>query len=108
MAGNVAGGQWSLVREELIDAAATEGGLWLRARRPGESFAPLGMGGQRQSLHDFMIHRRVPRQVRDRVPLLVNAQGVVWVVGLRLDEGARVTADTASVLRVSIARDTAA
>ncbi len=98
----------AVVWEEVVDARVAAGGLWLRGRLPGESFAPLGMGGRHRSLHDFMIDRRVPRHVRDRVPLLVNAEGVVWVVGLRLDERARVTADTASVLHLRIARNTAA
>lgn len=43
---------------------------WLRTRQPGDRFAPLGMGGHRQKIKAWMIDRKVPPSMRDRVPLL--------------------------------------
>jgi tRNA(Ile)-lysidine synthase len=41
-------------------------------------------------LHNFFIDTKVPREWRDRVPLLVGEQGIAWVVGYRIAEWAKV------------------
>jgi tRNA(Ile)-lysidine synthase len=87
-----------------IDAAAAEGGLWLRTRRRGERFQPLGLDGHHQSLHDFMNSAKIPREARDRLPLLVNGDGIVWVCGFRLDHRARVTPATRDTLHLTFTK----
>lgn len=67
--------------------------LFARYRRPGDSFYPLGMGG-RKKLHDFFVDAKVPREVRDTVPLVTTATDIVWVAGLRLDARWRVREET--------------
>ena len=42
----------------------------LRTRRPGDRFKPKGMGGQSRKLKDWMIDRKIPRYLRDRMPLV--------------------------------------
>jgi len=42
----------------------------LRLRRPGDRFAPLGLDGHTQKLKQWMIDRKIPQHVRDRLPLL--------------------------------------
>ena len=42
----------------------------LRLRRPGDRFAPLGLDGHMQKLKQWMIDRKIPQHVRDRLPLL--------------------------------------
>ncbi|MCY3779687.1 MAG: tRNA lysidine(34) synthetase TilS [Chloroflexi bacterium] len=42
----------------------------LRSRRPGDRFKPKGMGGQSRKLKDWMIDRKIPRYLRDRIPLV--------------------------------------
>ena len=85
----------------VIDAQVGQGGLWVRPRRPGEAFQPLGLGGRSRTLHEFMIDARLPAEVRDRVPLVVNAEHVVWVGGFRLDHRARVTPATRAAWRLT-------
>ncbi len=53
----------------------------LRTRRPGDRFKPKGMGGQSRKLKNWMIDRKVPRYVRDRIPL-VTADGDVIAICL--------------------------
>jgi tRNA(Ile)-lysidine synthase len=43
----------------------------LRTRQPGDRFAPLGMGGQTRSLKKWLIDKKIPQHVRDRLPLLL-------------------------------------
>lgn len=87
----------------LLDPASLGGGVSVRSRRPGDRFQPLGMTHQKK-LQDFFTDARVPRSWRDRVPLLVSAQGIAWVVGHRIAHWAQVkekeTPD-APVLRVT-------
>ena len=40
-------------------------------------------------LHNFFIDEKVPREWRDRVPLLVGDRGIAWVVGYRIAEWAK-------------------
>lgn len=71
------------------------GGLWLRARIPGERFTPLGMPGQRVRLAEWMTNLKLARRARPLYPLLVDGTGaLVWVVGLRLAHDFRVRVGT--------------
>ncbi len=63
--------------------------LWVRPRRDGDRFHPLGMP-QSKKLQDFMVDSKIPRSWRDRVPLLVAPKGIAWVVGWRIAEWAKV------------------
>jgi tRNA(Ile)-lysidine synthase len=90
----------------FLDLEAIGSPLWLRRRQPGDSFRPLGMGGHAVKLADFLTNRKVPQAVRDRLPLLVGPQGIVWVCGQHLDERARVRDQTKSVLAVRLAQGT--
>ena len=76
--------------------------LEVRTRRSGDWFRPSGMGGKSKKLHDFFIDAKVPRQRRERVPLLATPSAILWVVGFRLDERFRPDADTKNVLTVTV------
>jgi tRNA(Ile)-lysidine synthase len=83
-----------------LDADVTGGDLVLRSRHPGDRFRPLGLAGEKK-LQDFFVDARVPRPERDAVPLVCGKPGIVWVVGHRIDERARVTESTRRVLRLA-------
>jgi tRNA(Ile)-lysidine synthase len=87
-----------------LDAQAAAGGLWLRTRRPGDRFQPLGLDGCSVKLADFLTNQKVPRAARDRLPLLVGAAGILWVCGQRLDERCAVESATQTVLMVRMMR----
>ncbi len=57
----------------------------VRNRRPGDRIRPLG-GKERRRLKDLLIARRVPRHLRDRLPLLVIDGLLAWVPGVTIDE----------------------
>jgi len=82
---------------EVADADRVQFPLHVRGRRPGDRFAPLGLGGEKK-LKDFYIDERVPFYDRYRVPLLCDRQKIIWVVGLRLSDAVRVTSETKKVL----------
>ena len=66
--------------------------LRVRSRRRGDRLRPAGLGGRRKKLQDLLVDRKVPREQRDSVPLVVDGDGrIVWVVGLAVAEDFRVT-----------------
>jgi tRNA(Ile)-lysidine synthase len=82
-----------------LDRATLHEPLILRTRRPGDRFRPQGMGGHAPRLSDWMINAKIPHHVRDRLPLLVAAEEIVWVCGWRVSETAIVRDTTRSVAR---------
>ena len=70
-----------------LDATRVGKSAWLRTRVAGERFQPLGMSHTKK-LQDFMVDEKIPREWRDRVPLLVTPRGVAWVAGCRVAEWA--------------------
>ncbi len=88
----------------LLDAGALRGPLALRPRRPGDRFHPSGMGGTSVLVREFLINVKLPRQVRDRWPLLVSGEDIVWVVGWRVDERFLVTPTTRQAVEISLRR----
>jgi len=87
-----------------LDADVCSGPLTLRTRLPGDRIAPQGMDGRHMKLNELMINTKTPRAARDRMPLLICDEGIVWACGLRIDEHARVTPATRRVLRLRFIR----
>jgi tRNA(Ile)-lysidine synthase len=87
--------------EVLLDGALLGEGLILRGPRPGDRFAPAGMGGQTKTLADYLSERKVPRHRRAFVPVLTTEGGeIVWIVSMRAAQVAQVTPATRRVVRV--------
>ena len=82
-----------------VAAGAVQLPLAVRSRRPGDRFHPLGAPGARK-LQDFFVDTHVAREARDRVPLVVDGDTMVWVAGLRIDERYKVTPATRSVIHL--------
>ncbi|HNQ21786.1 MAG TPA: tRNA lysidine(34) synthetase TilS [Phycisphaerae bacterium] len=85
--------------EAYLDFAALQPPLVLRSRRPGDRFWPLGAPGSKK-VSDFLIDAKVEPQERERVLLLCDHFGPVWVIGYRIDERAKVTGQTQQVLHL--------
>ncbi|MGC9399894.1 MAG: tRNA lysidine(34) synthetase TilS [Anaerolineae bacterium] len=84
-----------------LDAEAVGVHPLLRTRRPGDRFAPHGMGGAHVHVSDFLINVKVPQRWRDHLPLLVGEAGILWIVGWRVSEHALVRGDSARVVQLS-------
>jgi tRNA(Ile)-lysidine synthase len=74
------------------------GSLAVRNRRPGDRFRPLGLNG-RKKLQDYFVDRKIPRERRDEVLLVVDANDrIVWVAGHQIDDEFRVTDGSQGVI----------
>jgi tRNA(Ile)-lysidine synthase len=77
----------------------------LRTRRPGDRFIPFGHTHS-MKLKDFFINKKIPRQWRQRLPLLVShADEIIAVAGVEIAEPFRVTQTTQNILRLSLELD---
>jgi tRNA(Ile)-lysidine synthase len=90
----------------LLDAAKVCGPLCLRYPRAGDRVRPLGMQGRRK-LQDLFVDARVPRHARSRVPVVVDAERILWVIGFCISEDVRLDSSTVQALRLEAGQEDA-
>jgi tRNA(Ile)-lysidine synthase len=73
--------------------------LEVRPTIPGDRFVPMGAGGA-QKLKKFFIDHHIPRHVRNQTTVLSDAERIIWVMGHRMSDAVKVTAQTTRVLGV--------
>ena len=82
----------------VLDGTSIAWPLRVRSRRPGDRLKPLGAPGHRK-LQDLFVDRKIPRAARDRVPIVVDAEGrILWVAGVAVAEECRATVSGASMV----------
>lgn len=59
-------------------------------------------GGKRKTAARYMIDEKIPRHLRDQIPLLAEGSHVLWVIGYRISEYYKITDDTKTVLEVTL------
>ncbi|OQA19418.1 MAG: tRNA(Ile)-lysidine synthase [bacterium ADurb.Bin363] len=75
--------------------------LFLRNRRKGDRFIPLGMRGKKK-LKDFFIDEKVSKFKRDKVPLIADSKDIMWVVGMRIDDRFKIQAHTDKIVTIEV------
>ena len=93
--------QWQV----FLDRDAAGKKLILRPRRSADRFWPLGQSGPPTSVSSFMINAKIPRAWRDSIPLLTSPTNVLWVVGWRMSEQAKISEETDRVLVLTFSKD---
>ncbi|MEW5825781.1 MAG: tRNA lysidine(34) synthetase TilS [Candidatus Bipolaricaulota bacterium] len=88
---------------EYADADRVALPLAVRSRRPGDVVVPLGMSGPVR-VASLLAGARVGRNDRAGIPLVVDADKVVWVVGVRLSEEVKLSEATRNVVKLSARR----
>ena len=81
-----------------LDASRLPKKLEIRARHPGDRFAPFGMDGHTLKLSDFFINEKLPQRAREAWPLLCSGETVIWVPGYRPAHPFRLTDKTRQVM----------
>ncbi len=87
----------------LVNADKIPGPLTVRTRRRGDRLRPVGMRGT-VKLQDFFVNAKVPRADRDRIPLVLCGDAIVWIVGHRVSGDFRVTDKTRRSVRLEASR----
>jgi tRNA(Ile)-lysidine synthetase-like protein len=87
-----------------LDADRVRLPLTLRSRRPGDRLHLPGVAGATK-LQDLLVDAKIPRRERDRVGVVVAANGIVWLAGQRTAGWALADAGSARVLRLTVLRN---
>jgi tRNA(Ile)-lysidine synthase len=86
-----------------VDYSKTGNKLIVRSRKTGDRFQPLGMQ-QTKKIGEYMLDAKIPQELRENIPIVVSAAGIVWVAGYRIDERVKVTETTKKILCLKLAR----
>jgi tRNA(Ile)-lysidine synthase len=98
-------GESAQVLGAAVQASRVALPLSVRSRERGDRLKPLGLGGRTKKLQDFLVDRKVAREQRDSVPLVVDSAGrIVWVVGHPVAEDFRVTEPSQGVILLKARR----
>jgi tRNA(Ile)-lysidine synthase len=84
-----------------LDGAIIDNSVYLRTRRDGDSYRYNGMTRRlKKVFNDYGI----PPFMRDGIPVICDRDGILWVVGLPVRDGAR-PLSKASTLRITVLFD---
>lgn len=85
---------------QYFDYDKIKGDVSIRRRSSGDRFNPFGMTGSKK-LKDYFIDEKVPRDLRDTIPLIMDNENIVWVIGYRTSEIYKVENNTEKILKVT-------
>ncbi|WP_196604966.1 tRNA lysidine(34) synthetase TilS [Pectinatus haikarae] len=88
----------------FIDKSKLAGRLKVRLRKNGDVFSPKGLNGHKK-LKDLFIDNKIPRASRDKIPVLFDDRGIVWVAGIQQDSRCVPTEKTTVFIRLSLLDD---
>ena len=75
--------------------------ILLRTRRTGDYLVINEQGG-RKKLKDYLIDCKIPRDKRNQMWLLAEGSHILWVMGYRISEAAKVTRATKKVIKIQL------
>lgn len=75
--------------------------LSLRTFREGDRFVPLGMDRE-VKVKDYFVSRKIPREKRRRIPILLAGRDIIWVIGERMDDRYKLLESTRRILKVTV------
>ncbi|SNX54289.1 tRNA lysidine(34) synthetase TilS [Thermoanaerobacterium sp. RBIITD] len=84
---------------KLFDMDMINDDVIIRKRKTGDVISPLNMKGTK-TLKEYFIDEKVPREMRDTIPLLAIGNCIVWIVGYRMSDKYKVNEKTKRVLSI--------
>jgi tRNA(Ile)-lysidine synthase len=90
----------------VVSADVIGGELVVDSVRAGDRMRPFGMKGSRK-LSDLLIDDKVPKRLRQAVPVVRDGEEIVWLAGTRMSDAYRVSADTVKAFRLTWERGSA-
>ena len=85
----------------VIDAGAVRGPLMVRSWQPGDRYRPFGTGGTRK-VQDIFVDAGVPKRLRNRIPLVLDEKGILWIAGFRIADRVKLVPETRQTIRLHI------
>ncbi len=73
----------------------------IRGRRSGDHFT-ISASGHHKSLKEYLIEEKVPKDERNRIPLVADGDHILWIVGYRISEAYKVGETTETILQIVV------
>ncbi len=89
-----------LIRDKntvILDLDKIKFPLIFRHRKPGDKFVPLGMKHIKK-VKEFLIDEKVSKYERDKLIIVQDAEKIIWIAGLRIDQRVAYNKDTVNFL----------
>lgn len=84
---------------KYFDYDKIKGNLIVRSRKEGDYFTPLGLGGKKK-VKELFIDSKVPKGERDKVPIVLCGDIIVWVVGYKMSDVYKIDSNTKKILKL--------
>lgn len=85
----------------IVDGDKVPPVLEVSPRVAGDRIQPLGMKGTKK-LKDFLIDRKVPREMRDNIPVIRAGEDIIWLPSVTISEKIKVTSETKNYLILEV------
>ena len=88
-----------LLYTKWFDCDKIYNNLQIRTRRDGD-YLEINDAGGRKKLKSFFIDMKIPREKRDDIILLADGSHILWIVGYRISNRYKVSADTKRCIKI--------
>lgn len=85
---------------KVLDYDKIKGILLLRTAKPGDRFT-IDASGHQKKLSRFFIDEKIPRPLREQIPLLCDGEEIIWIIGYRVNPMYYVTEHTKRIVEVT-------
>lgn len=75
--------------------------LSVRFRKNGDKFRPIGLGHSKK-LKDFFIDMKVDKEKREKIPLILSENDIIWVTSFRSSEDYKVDPSTKNIMKIEV------
>lgn len=86
---------------KTIDCDKIKGSLFIRTRKMGDRFKPLGMKNNKK-LKDYFIDRKVDRLKRDKIGLICDEEKIIYILGMDISEDVKIDENTLNKLVLEV------
>ena len=73
----------------------------IRPREEGD-YLQIDGAGNKKKIKSLFIDEKVPRDLRDGIPLIADGSHIMWVIGHRMSEGYKISEHTRLILEISV------
>lgn len=87
-----------------FDYDKINGSFELRTRLPGD-YLIIDASMRKKTLKNYLIDEKIPRELRDDIPLIADDRHIMWVIGHRISEYYKVSRNTKRVLEIKAGRE---
>ena len=78
--------------------------LKVRFRQPGD-YLCINDSLQKKTLKEYFIQEKIPVNLRSEVPVIADANHILWILGYRISAYYKVTKETKKIVKITLRRN---